>query len=68
MGLTEKGVAKARRGALDWQLDGRRKRERGKNNGKKDKGEGRGEEKEGKTADVLTRLPFLCRRMSIPTC
>lgn len=29
MGLTEKGVAKAGRGALDWQLDRRRKRGRG---------------------------------------
>ena len=48
MGLTEKGVAKARRGALDWQLDGRRKRERGKNNGKKDKKEVKEEERRRK--------------------
>ena len=47
MGLTEKGVAKAGRGALDWQLDRRRREGEDRVERRKERAE-RGREERGK--------------------
>lgn len=49
MGLTEKGVAKAGRGALDWQLDRRRRGGEDRVERRKERAErGREERKKGR--------------------